>query len=87
VRKTARRRAINVNRLSRVKTFIKSFEKVISAKGSVKDIMTAFSAMQKEILRGVSKRVIHKNAAARKISRMYSKIRGIIGEGTPIKSQ
>jgi small subunit ribosomal protein S20 len=70
-----------------MRTFIKNFEKVVLAKSPVKDIMSVFSAMQKEIMRGVNKRVIHKNAAARKISRMYSKVRSVVEGTSSVKSR
>jgi small subunit ribosomal protein S20 len=42
-------------------------------------VFEAFSVMQKEIMRGVNKRVVHKNAAARKISRMHKRIKAAVG--------
>jgi ribosomal protein S20 len=36
--------------------------------------------VQKEIMRGVSKHVIHKNTASRKISRMCKRVKFAIGE-------
>lgn len=80
IRKSERQRVVNQNRLSRVRTFIKKLEQAISENVSKDNVLKAFSEMQKEIMRGVSKRVIHKNAAARKISRMSHKVKVALGE-------
>ncbi len=80
IRKSARQHAVNVSRISRIKTFIKKLETAIAENSAKEVIVKAFSEMQKEIMRGVAKRVIHKNAASRKISRMCHKIKVAIGE-------
>ena len=80
IRKTERQRAVNQNRLSRIRTFIKKLEKAIADNVSKENVIKAFSEMQKEIMRGVSKRVVHKNAAARKISRMSYRVKAFLGE-------
>lgn len=80
IRKAEKQRNVNINRLSRIRTFIKKLEKAISEKVSKENIITAFSEMQKEVMRGVNKNVIHKNAAARKISRLCTKVKAAIGE-------
>lgn len=80
IRKTERQHTVNQNRLSRIRTFVKKLEQAIADKVSKESILKAFSEMQKEIMRGVSKRVIHKNTAARKISRMCTKVKVALGE-------
>ena len=80
IRKAEKQRNVNINRLSRIRTFVKKLEKAISEKVSKENIITAFSEMQKEVMRGVNKNVIHKNAAARKISRLCTKVKAAIGE-------
>lgn len=80
IRKTERQHIVNQNRLSRIRTFVKKLEQAIANNVSKENILTAFSEMQKEIMRGVSKRVVHKNAAARKISRMSHKVKAVLGE-------
>ena len=81
IRKSARQRAVNVSRMNRIRTFIRKLEQAIEEKISKESILKAFSEMQKEIMKGVNKRVIHKNAAARKISRMCHKVKVAVGEG------
>lgn len=66
IRQTATRTQRNRDRISRIKTFIKKF---ISSLGSP-EAESAFSAAQSEIQRGVTKGVLHKNAASRKVARL-----------------
>ncbi|MDR0942160.1 MAG: 30S ribosomal protein S20 [Holosporales bacterium] len=75
IRKTIKQHAVNQNRLSRIRTFIKKLERAIVENTTQESISTAFSKMQKEIMKGVGKKVFHKNAAARKISRISRKIK------------
>ncbi len=80
IRKTARQRVVNVNRLSRIRTFIKKVEQAIAEKVEKSVVLAAFSDMQKEMMRGASKNVIHKNAASRKISRIAKRVKVAVGE-------
>ncbi|MDR0630447.1 MAG: 30S ribosomal protein S20 [Holosporales bacterium] len=80
IRKTAKQTIVNGNRISRIRTFIKKVEISIKAKESKESILNAFSKMQKEIMRGVNKHVLHKNTAARKISRINKVVKTAIGE-------
>ncbi|MDR0695150.1 MAG: 30S ribosomal protein S20 [Holosporales bacterium] len=80
IRKSARQRAVNQSRISRVRTFIKKLEKIISAADTRDAISSSFSQMQKEVMRGVAKRVLHKNTAARKISQLHQKVKTALGE-------
>jgi small subunit ribosomal protein S20 len=81
IRKTIRQRAVNVGRISRIHTFIKKVEKAISSKLDSAAVVSAFSTAQKEIMKGASKNVIHKNTASRTISRLSKKIKSALGEG------
>ena len=80
IRKSARQHAVNVSRMNRIRTFIKKLEQAIAEKVTKENILKAFSEMQKEIMKGVNKKVVHKNAPARKISRMSHKVKVAIGE-------
>ncbi|MBR1944118.1 MAG: 30S ribosomal protein S20 [Alphaproteobacteria bacterium] len=75
IRNAEKKRLINISRKSRIKTFIAKFEKAILDKLSKEEISKAFSAMQSELMRGVSKKVIKKGTASRKISRMSTKLK------------
>lgn len=74
IRRNARRADINKSRVSRIRTFIKKVESALSA-GDIKEAETALKNAQPEINRGVSKGVLHKNTAARKLSRLSSRIK------------
>ena len=74
IRRNARRTEINKARTSRIRTFIKKIEAAITA-GNAQDAEAAFKAAQPEVQRGVSKGIIHKNTAARRLSRLSSRIK------------
>ena len=80
IRNAERKRIVNMMRRSRMKTFVAKLEKAIADKLSKEVILKAFSEMQKELSRGAAKRVIHKNTASRKISRMFHKVKVAIGD-------
>jgi small subunit ribosomal protein S20 len=80
IRKTVRQRSVNVNRISRVRTFIKKVEMAVASKLDKADVLSAFSRAQKEIMKGASKNIMHKNAASRTISRLNKKIKFAVGE-------
>jgi small subunit ribosomal protein S20 len=74
IRQTERRTAINRARMSRVRTFIKKVETAI-ASGDRSAAEAALREAQPEIHRGVTRGVLHRNAAARKLSRLSARIR------------
>ena len=76
IRTNARRNEINTARTSRLRTFIKKVETAITG-GDAKAAAEAFKVVQPEILRGVSKKVISKNTAARKLSRLSARIKAL----------
>ncbi|MFL2814381.1 MAG: 30S ribosomal protein S20 [Candidatus Puniceispirillales bacterium] len=71
-----KRNEINSTRISRIRTFIKKVETEISLDNKVK-ANDAFKTAMPEIQKGVSKGLIHKNTAARKLSRLSEKIKNI----------
>ena len=73
IRRNDRRAEINGARVSRIRTFVKQVEAAIAA-GDKATAETAIRRVQPELLRGVSKGVIHKNTASRKISRLTKRI-------------
>jgi small subunit ribosomal protein S20 len=74
IRRNQRRSEVNGARVSRIRTYIKSVETAI-ASGDKTAADAALKAAQPEIHRGVSKGVMHKNTAARKLSRFSSRIK------------
>jgi len=75
-RTTAKRTAINHARKSRVRGFVRKVEEAL-AKGDKQAAQTALKAVEPEIMRGVSKGVIHKNAGSRKVSRLTKRVAGL----------
>ncbi len=75
-RQAERRTLINKSRKSRLKTFVRKVEEAI-ATGDKSAADTALRVAQPEIMRSASKGIIHKNTAARKISRLSARIRAL----------
>ncbi len=76
VRQTVRRTEVNKARRSRVRSFVRKVEEAIAA-GDKAAATAALQAAQPEIMRGAQKGIVHRNAAARKISRLSSRIKTI----------
>ncbi|QTL03009.1 30S ribosomal protein S20 [Aquabacter sp. L1I39] len=72
-RKIERRTEVNRARRSRVRTFLRKLEDAIAA-GDVANANEAFKAAEPEIMRAVTKGVLHKNTAARKVSRLAHRV-------------
>ena len=72
-RTTAKRTAINTSRKTRVRGFIRKVEEAITS-GDSKAALAALKAAEPEIMRGVSKGVVHKNTGARKVSRLTKRV-------------
>lgn len=75
-RKAKRREAVNTARKSRVRTFVRKVEEAI-ASGDAKAAAAALKDAQPEIIRGGNKRIIHKRAAARKVSRLTRRVKAL----------
>jgi small subunit ribosomal protein S20 len=75
-RQTKRRTAVNGARRSRMRGSIKKVEEAITA-GDKKAALAALRAAQPEIQRGGVSRVIAKNAAARRVSRLNARIKAM----------
>lgn len=74
VRKIARRTEVNRARRSRMRTFLRNVESAITA-GDATAATAAFKAAEPEIMRAVTKGVMHKNTASRKVSRLAARVR------------
>lgn len=75
-RQVLRRTEVNKARRSRMRTFIRKVEEAISG-GDQKVAQDALKAAQPEIQRGVTKGVMHKNTASRKISRLSARVKAM----------
>lgn len=74
IRKIARRTEVNAARRSRVRTFLRKFQDAVTA-GNVEVAKTAFIEAQSELMRAVSKGVVHKNTGSRKVSRLAAQLK------------
>jgi small subunit ribosomal protein S20 len=74
VRKIARRTEVNTARRSRVRTFLRKFEEAV-ASGDVAVAKDAFVQAQSELMRAVTKGVVHKNTGSRKVSRLAARLK------------
>ena len=76
IRRNNARAEINGARVSRIRTFLKKIETAIST-GDRDGAAAALAAAQPELMRGVSKGVIHKNTASRKFARLTKRVGAI----------
>ena len=75
-RQTERRTEVNKARRSRIRTFLRKVEEAI-ASGNAEAAQAALRAAQPELMRGVTKGVVHKNTAARKMSRLSARVKAL----------
>ena len=73
IRRNTRRTEINGARVSRIRTFVKQLEAAL-ASGDRDQAQAAMRKVQPELARGVAKGVVHKNTAARKMSRLTKRV-------------
>jgi small subunit ribosomal protein S20 len=73
VRKIEHRTAVNKNRRTRMRTFVRKVEEAI-ASGDQSVAKEALKSAEPEIMRAVSKGILHKNTASRKVSRLSSRV-------------
>lgn len=76
IRRNERRKVINGNRVGRIRTFVKKVFMAVDA-GDKTAAESAYKVAQPEIMRGVAKGLLHKNTAARQMSRMSQKIKSL----------
>jgi small subunit ribosomal protein S20 len=74
VRKIERRTAVNRNRRSRVRTYLRKFEEAVTS-GDAAAAKAAFVEAQSELMRAVSKGVVHRNTGSRKVSRLAARLK------------
>ncbi len=71
-----RRAAVNKARRSRMRTFVRKVEEAIAA-GEPTAAAEALRLAQPEIMRSVSRGVLHKNTASRKMSRLAGRVNAL----------
>jgi len=75
-RQNERRNAVNKTRRSRLRTFLRRVEEAI-ASGDKSAAAEALKSAQPELMRGVTRGVLHKNTASRKMSRLSARVKAI----------
>jgi small subunit ribosomal protein S20 len=75
-RKAKRRQAVNTARKSRVRSYVRKVEEALAA-GDSKAAQAALREAQPEIVRGANKRIMHKRAASRKVSRLARRVKAL----------
>jgi small subunit ribosomal protein S20 len=75
-RQIERRTEINKARRSRIRTFLRSVEEAIES-GDSDAAKAALRAAQPELMRGVTKGIVHKNTASRKVSRLAARVKAL----------
>lgn len=73
---TARKTAVNKSRKSEIKTYIKKFEAALNS-GEIEKAKAYLKDIESRIDRAAAKNTLHKNAAARKISRLQARLNKI----------
>ena len=76
IRQITKRTAINRARMSRVRTFVKKVETAV-ASGDKEAARCALQLAQPELHRAVTKGVLHKNTASRKLSRLAARVNAL----------
>lgn len=75
-RKIARKTAVNKNRRTRMRTYVRAVEEAI-ASGDQQSAQDALKAAQPEIIRAAQKGIIHARTASRKVSRLSQRIKAL----------
>jgi small subunit ribosomal protein S20 len=76
VRKIARRTAVNKSRRSEMRTFVRKVEEAIAGKDP-KVAAAALREAEPLVARAAQKGILHKNTAARKISRLTKRVKAL----------
>lgn len=78
-RASVKKNKVNTARKNRIRTFIKNVQTAIQSSDE-KAAREHFKALEPELMRGVSKKVLGLNTAARKLRKLAASIRGISGK-------
>ena len=76
-RQIERRTEVNKARRSRIRTYLKKVDEALES-GDKGIAQQALKVVQPELMRGVSKGIMHKNTASRKMSRLSSRVKALV---------
>ena len=74
IRKIAARTQVNTARRSRVRTYLRKFQEAVAG-GDAEAAKAAFVTAQSELMRAVTKGVVHKNTGSRKVGRLHAQLK------------
>ena len=74
IRKIERRTEVNKARRSRMRTYVRKFEEALEA-GDPAAAKTAFVQAESELMRAVTRGILHKNTGSRKVSRLAAQLK------------
>ena len=77
-RKIARRTKVNGARISRVRSSVRKVDEAL-ASGDKSAATAALKAAEPELMRAVSKGVLHRHTASRKVARLAKKVKALAG--------
>ena len=76
-RKIARKTAVNKSRRTHMRGQLRKMEEAIAA-GDRDAALTQLKLVQPVVMKSASKGIIHKNAAARKMSRLSARVKALV---------
>ena len=76
VRKIARRTAVNRNRRSQMRTYVRKVEEAI-ASGDADTASVALHSVEPLLMRAAQSGIVHKNTASRKVSRLSKRVKSL----------
>jgi small subunit ribosomal protein S20 len=76
IRQTLVRTLRNQSRISRIRTFVKKVEEAVRA-GSHEEALKMFRMTESEMMKGVTRNLLHLNTAARRVSRLALMIKNM----------
>ena len=76
VRQIDRRTAVNRQRRSKMRTFLRKVEEAISS-GDQGAAKSALAAAEPILMRAAQKGIVHKNTASRKVSRLSARVKAL----------
>jgi len=74
IRKIAARTEVNKARRTRVRTYLRKFQEAVAG-GDAGAARAAFVEAQSELMRAVTKGVVHKNTGSRKVGRLAAQLK------------
>jgi len=74
IRKIARRTEVNKARRTRMRSYLRKFEEALAA-GDAGVAKESFVRAESELMRAASRGIVHKNTAARKVSRLAARLK------------